>query len=331
MALELFQQKKRRSFFDNLAEDSAPTDYQASPSGYPSLVRAPGIEPQEAQAPAPAPNYPPPPQPPEMEPVSRGRRIGAAFAAFAARFGGEPGAGTRVGEQITGAPYRQKMEEYRRQYGDWKGQAEYGEAQEERGRARAGETRAQEAHGRYEPPGDVQTRRAQEAAAQGLTGEAVQRYILTGKMAQPDRPDTSMTAIEWADQQAQGEGLKPGTTEYAERVTGLLRAGRPPTVQITPRQQVGLEQWLTREMNAIARDEAMLSNPVGKFKAQREGITPQSIAERKRRLQEEYNRQRGIYKQGGRELFPGGPSGSPTQGGDRMKLFEDYVLGETPP
>lgn len=330
MAHELFpQNRRRRSFFDSLTEDSAPTDLQPSPSGYPSLIRAPGIEPQEAQAPAPAPNYPPPPQPPEMEPVSRGRRIGAAFAAFAARFGGEPGAGTRVGEQITGAPYRQKMEEYRRQYGAWKSQAEYGEAQEERTRARAGETRAQEAHGRYESPQDELTRRAQEAGAQGLTGEPAQRYTLTGRMAAPDRPDTSMTAIEWADQQAQGEGLKPGTTEYATRVTGLLRAGRAPTVQITPGQEVGLEQWVTRQVEEIRKDEVLLqSDP---WKARRDGITAESIAARKQRLQQQVDRQMGIYRKGGRELFPSGPSTSPTQGGDRMKLFEDYVLGQPPP
>jgi len=28
------------------------------------------------------------------------------------------------------------------------------------------------------------------------------------------------------------------------------------------------------------------------------------------------NQQRGIYKQGGRDLFPSGPSTSPTQGGE---------------
>ncbi len=330
MAHELFPRNRRRNFWDETPEQlEGATDYQPSPSGYPSLIRAPGIEPQEAQAPAPAPNYPPPPQPPEMEPVSRGRRIGGALAAFAARLGGEPGAGTRVGEQITGAPYRQKMEDYRRQHADWKSQAEYGEAQEERGRARAGETRAQEAHGRYESPQDELSRRAQEAEAQGLTGEAAQRYTLTGRMAQPDRPDTSMTAIEWADQQAQGEGLKPGTPDYAERVTGLLRAGRPPTVQITPGQQVNLEQWVARQVDEIGKDEALLqSNP---YEARRRGITAESIEARKQRLQQQVNQQRGIYKQGGRDLFPDGSSGSPSRGGDRMKLFEDYVLGQTPP
>ena len=315
MAHELFEQnRRRRNFWTSEGNLPGATDYQPSPSGYPSLVRAPGVGQPPEQAPAPTPNYPPPPQPPEMEPVSRGRRIGAAFAAFAARFGGEPGAGTRVGEQITGAPYRQKMEEYRRQYGDWKSQGEYGEAQEERGRARAGETRAQEAHGRYESPGDEQTRRAQEAEAQGLTGEAAQRYTLTGRMAQPDRPDTSLTAIEWADQQAQAEGFKEGTPEYADRVTKLVRAGRPPTVQITPGQQVNLEQWVARQVDEIGKDEALLqSNP---YEARRRGITAESIAARKQRLQQQVNQQRGIYKQGGRDLFPSGPSTSPTQGGE---------------
>ena len=53
MALELSQNRKRRSFFDNLSEDSAPTDLQPSPSGYPSLVRAPGMQQPELLAPAP--------------------------------------------------------------------------------------------------------------------------------------------------------------------------------------------------------------------------------------------------------------------------------------
>ena len=320
MAHELFPRNRRRNFWDESPEQlEGATDYQPSPSGFSSLVRAPGIEPQEAQAPAPTPNYPPPPQPPEMEPVSRGRRIGAAFAAFAARFGGAPGAGTQVGEQITGAPYRQKMEEYRRQYGGWKSQAEYGEAQEERGRARAGETRAQEQHERFESPGDEQTRRAQEGEAQGLTGEEAQRYTLTGRMAQPDRPDTSMTAIEWADQQAQGEGLKPGTTEYAERVTGLLRAGRPPTVQISPGQQVNLEQWVARQVDEIGRDEALLqSNP---YEARRRGITAESIAARKQRLQQQVDRQMGIYQKGGRDLFPTQEK-PPQDSGDPLGILE---------
>ncbi|KKN23594.1 hypothetical protein LCGC14_0903430 [marine sediment metagenome] len=127
MAHELFEQnRRRRNFWTSEGNLPGATDYQPSPSGYPSLVRAPGLgEPAESPAPAPAPNYPPPPQPPEMEPVSRGRRIGAAFAAFAARFGGEPGAGTRVGEQITGAPARQQTEDYQRKYGAWKTGLDY--------------------------------------------------------------------------------------------------------------------------------------------------------------------------------------------------------------
>ena len=53
MALELFQNRKRRSFFENIAEDAAPTDYQPSPGGYPSLVRAPRMRQPEPRAPAP--------------------------------------------------------------------------------------------------------------------------------------------------------------------------------------------------------------------------------------------------------------------------------------
>ncbi len=166
MALELFQNRRRRSFFDNLAEDSAPTDLQPSPSGYASLVRAPGMGMPEPRAPAPrlrglaetwingsdvgvrtdplkpvraygeklvqARSVPVPyaeqfrreherPEAPERKEIGWKRRLGAAAAAFAARLGGGPGAGTRVGQQILYGPrerayagYERDVEEYER-------------------------------------------------------------------------------------------------------------------------------------------------------------------------------------------------------------------------
>lgn len=55
----------------------------------------------------------------EPVPISRKRRLGAALAAFAARFGGGPGAGLAVGQQITGAPRRAQEAEYQRGLEKW--------------------------------------------------------------------------------------------------------------------------------------------------------------------------------------------------------------------
>ena len=317
MALELFQpNRKRRSFFDNLTEDAAPTDYQPSPSGYPSLVRAPGIEPQETQAPAPAPNYPPPPQPPEMEPVSRGRRIGAAFAAFAARFGGAPGAGTRVGQQIIQAPYQQKIADYRRQYEAWKSQAEYGEAQEERGRTRAGETRAQQVHGRYESPQDELARRAQEAEAQGLTGEEAQRYTLTGKM--PQEPAGRRAGL-WEETFIKEHG-RPPTLEEVQAHEQSVRAPIPAPAtkgQLAAaenRKNVALRRLEASYRWTVSEEGSFYVNPTT-----RERLTPDQFRKLKQQIQDDYEAELEAL---GRTPKPfeypsgGGPSTSPTQGGE---------------
>ena len=288
--------KRNRSFFQQLAQPEEDEGFfglgryqplsEFETPGQQPLIRAPRMRQPEPRAPAPTPSYPPPPEPPEMEPVSRGRRIGAALAAFAARFGGEPGAGTRVGQQIIQAPYQQKIAEYRRQYGDWKSQAEYGEAQEERGRARAGETRAQEQHEQYESPGDVQTRRAQEAEAQGLTGEAARRYVLTGRIAQPrdgrterytrTQPGGESELLErrpGEEYYRPAEMLAPGVRELAQptTITGVggqemeLPAPPPPTERVvsyprptrpSARETTGREAAMIERLVSDYLDEA---------------------------------------------------------------------------
>jgi len=251
-----------------------------------------------------------------MEPVSRGRRIGAAFAAFAARFGGAPGAGTRVGQQIIQAPYQQKIADYRRQYEAWKSQAEYGEAQEERGRTRAGETRAQQVHGRYESPQDELARRAQEAEAQGLTGEEAQRYTLTGKM--PQEPAGRRAGL-WEETFIKEHG-RPPTLEEVQAHEQSVRAPIPAPAtkgQLAAaenRKNVALRRLEASYRWTVSEEGSFYVNPTT-----RERLTPDQFRKLKQQIQDDYEAELEAL---GRTPKPfeypsgGGPSTSPTQGGE---------------
>ncbi len=70
-----------------------------------------------------------------------------------------------------------------------------------------------ESFGKHYPEGDAATRG---------------QYALTGKFPPAQRLDTSMNEVEWADAQAQREGHRPGTPQYANRVGELRNSLRSP-------------------------------------------------------------------------------------------------------
>lgn len=112
------------------------------------------------------------------------------------------------------------------------------------------------------------------------------------------RPDTSMGNIEWAHAQASAEGYKPGSRDYASRVSQLSKSLQREPGYVTPVQQAQLERWAATQ---IAKVEKLESTPKATW-VQR-GITQQMIEAQKQRIQEQYDQQAAILGLPKRELF----------------------------
>ena len=179
---------------------------------------------------------------------STGRKVGAAaIGAINAYLNPGQGKGSEAMRNIMDAPFNKA-------HGDWERNAkslEWSAAMEayRRGQDRQ-EAEAQRKQKLFElerqlkgkqieglttPEQDQQQRaKAIEEVWPEATPEIKSRYILAGQISQPQRMDTNVTEIEWVDTQAQREGHRPGTPQYANRVSELrksLRQGKLPTAR----------------------------------------------------------------------------------------------------
>lgn len=229
--------------------------YLGAPGGFPG--RAAGVA-----APAPRKNrlqvlqgYPARPEREEPVPISRKRRLGAALAAFAARFGGGPGAGTRVGEQITGAPRRAQEEQYQRGLKEWEAGREGAERAYTLGRESEFDTMRRQQH-----------ELAMKVPTPATPGQA-HEYRLKEIEAVPRAPTTRVMGTE--------------TKEYDQATGEWNRVGPAPVYPGREPQRHGsmLEQWLS---TAIAQLERLKNDPLG--------ADPEIVAQAERRIIEQYNK-----------------------------------------
>ena len=170
----------------------APTDYQPSPSGYESLVRAPRLQAPESTLESYGEQYRRGHEKPELAPapgISRGRRIGAAIAAGAAEFG-RAGAGYQVGQQILHGPREAEERGHERKLATWEGGLE--EARER----------------------DIgEGRRIQRELGQERLTRLRQTPI-------PGQDESDAEAFERKRKEAEALGLKEGTPAFNEYVSG---------------------------------------------------------------------------------------------------------------
>ena len=242
---------RRRNPLDLFGGGTMP--YLGAPGGY-GGGRAAGV--------APAPQrtalqryqeYPDRPAREEPVPISRKRRLGAALAAFAARFGGGPGAGLAVGQQITGAPRRAQEEEYQRGLEEWEAGREKAREAYTLGRQEEFDVRAGEAHERQmEVPIPATPQRAHE-------------YRMEER-----RPVVPSTRV-----------IGDKTTQYNTETGKWEPIGAAPVYPGHEPQRHGsmLEQWLS---TAIAQLERLKNDPLG--------ADPEIVAQAERRIIEQYNK-----------------------------------------
>lgn len=225
--------------------------YMNAPGGYGG--RAAGV--------APAPQrtalqryqeYPDRPTREEPVEISKKRRLGAALAAFAARFGGGPGAGLAVGQQITGAPRRAQEAEYQRGLEEW-----------EAGREKAREAYTLGRQGEF----DVRAGEAHELAMKVPTPATPQRaheYRMDER-----RPVVPSTRV-----------IGAKTTQYSPASGKWEPIGAAPVYPGREPQRHGsmLEQWLS---TAMAQLEKLKNDPLG---------NEEVIAQATQRIIEQYNK-----------------------------------------
>ena len=311
MALELFQpNRRRRSFFDNLSEESAPTDYQPSPSGYPSLIRAPGIEPQEAQAPAPIRAYGeeylqanPRPEAPQIPAPGWKRKLLAIGLGSIAALSRQPGAATETAQNVLYGNYPQRQQQHQQGLEEWRSGYGMSLARERTGLARAKFARAPR------PPGAAGT-------------------ITTDKGIQQWNPETQRFDIP-AGQGREPAGRRAGLWEE----TFIEEHGRPPTLEEVqaheqsvrapipaPATKGQLAAAENRKNTALRRLEASYRYTVseeGSFYVNpttRERLTPDQFRKLKQQIQDDYEAELEALERTPKHFeYPsgGGPSASP--------------------
>ena len=204
---DIFGRPRRRTLF--------PWEIEGIPMGATSYLDAPGRgvpapvvqdEPQLAPAPqlGPVGQYRQANPPPEFmapAPMGRGRAALGALATFAAGIG-SPEAGARVGQQVFHGPYERARQKYQQDVSQYQTGLEGAYRQAGEGRARAGETRAQEVHERRmlapapESPEASFNRRLQEAGQLGLQpGSPEHNAYMAGRNLgfRPQAPSTAGT------------------------------------------------------------------------------------------------------------------------------------------
>lgn len=320
MAFELFQQnRKRRNFFDNLSEESAPTDFQPSPSGYPSLVRAPGIEPQEAQAPAPIPAYGeeylqanPRPEAPQIPAPGWKRKLLAIGLGAVAGLSRQPGAATQTAQNVLYGNYPQKQKQYQQGVEEW--QQGYGMslARERTGLARAKFARPPR------PPGAAGTITTDKGIMQWNPEN--QRFDIPAGMAQ--EPAGRRAGL-WEETFIKEHG-RPPTLEEVQAHEQSVRAPIP-----APATKGQLAAAENRKNTALRRLEAEYRWTVteeGSFYVNprtRERLTQDEFRKLKQQIQDDFEAELEALGRTPKPFeYPSGPSTSPTQGGeDPLKLY----------
>lgn len=200
-----------------------------------------------------------PDRPTREEPVeiSKKRRLGAALAAFAARFGGGPGAGLAVGQQITGAPRRAQEAEYQRGLEEWEAGREKAREAYTLGRESEFDVRAGEAHKR------------QMRVPIPATPQRAHEYRMEER--RPVVPSTRVIG-------AKTTQYSPETGKWEPIGAAPVYPGREPQ-----RHPAMLEQWLATE---IAKIERLRNDPLG---------DPEVATQAEQRLIEMYNKQAPLY------------------------------------
>jgi len=251
--------------------------YLGAPGGYPG--RAAGV--------APAPQrtalqryqeYPDRPTREEPVEISKKRRLGAALAAFAARFGGGPGAGLAVGQQITGAPRRAQEAGYQRGLEKW-----------EAGRERASEAMTLERLSE----GDRMRREQHERGMKvpiPATPQRAHEYRMEER--RPPAPSTRVMGKETKQYNRE-------TGEWETVGPAPVYPGREPQ-----RHPSMLQQWLSGQMAGLAR---LRNDPMG---------DPAVVAREEQRILEQYNQQAPSYGVAPITELPGGAGQRPTNEDD---------------
>lgn len=240
---------RRRNPLDLFGGGTMP--YMSAPGGYGGGAAGAAPAPQRTALQR-YQEYEPRPEREEPVPISRKRRLGAALAAFAARFGGGPGAGLAVGQQITGAPRRAQEAEYQRGLEEWEAGREKAREAYTLGRQSEFDVRAGEAHERQmQVPIPATPQRAHE-------------YRMEER-----RPPAPTTRV-------MGEETKqydPATGEWKGVGPAPVYPGREPQ-----RHGSMLEQWLS---TAMAQLEKLKNDPLG---------NEEVIAQATQRIIEQYNK-----------------------------------------
>ncbi len=201
--------------------------------------------------------YPDRPKREAPVPVGWKRRLGGAAAAFAARFGGGPGAGTRVGEQIVGAPRRAQEAEYQRGLEEWE----------------AGRTGAEEAYTLERQSEADRMRREQHGRQMQVPIPATPQRAHEYRMEER-RPPTPSTRVMGTETKQ----YDPATGEWKRVGPAPVYPGREPQ-----RHPSMLQQWLSSQMAGLAR---LRNDPMG---------DPAVVAQEERRIIEQYNQQAPSY------------------------------------